>query len=51
MSTTTKTWILNKKPSKDIDQDTFKLVEQDVPELKDGQIKVKTLYLSNDPAQ
>ncbi|GAA5844977.1 hypothetical protein JCM5353_005301 [Sporobolomyces roseus] len=48
---TTKTWILNKKPSKDIDQDTFKLVEQDVPELKDGQIKVKTLYLSNDPAQ
>ena len=48
---TTKTWILIKKPSKDIDQDTFKLVEQDVPELKDGQIKVKTLYLSNDPAQ
>lgn len=30
---------------------TFKLVETEVPELKDGQIKIKALYLSNDPAQ
>ncbi|GEQ71237.1 hypothetical protein JCM33374_g4918 [Metschnikowia sp. JCM 33374] len=30
---------------------TFKLVDAEVPELKDGELKVKTLYLSNDPTQ
>ncbi|GAA5923138.1 MDR family NADP-dependent oxidoreductase [Sporobolomyces koalae] len=48
---TTKTWIINQKPKDAIKEDTFKLIEREVPELKDGQIKVKSLYLSNDPAQ
>ncbi|TFK99225.1 hypothetical protein BDV98DRAFT_510664 [Pterulicium gracile] len=30
---------------------TFKLVERDLPKLKDGQYLLKTVYLSNDPAQ
>lgn len=30
---------------------TFKLSETELPELKDGEILVKALYFSNDPAQ
>ncbi len=33
------------------DENTFKLVEQNLDELKDGEVLVKTTYLSNDPAQ
>lgn len=51
----TRQWQLAVKPTGDIklsgaDQ-TFKLVEVELPELKDGQLLVKTLDLSNDPAQ
>ncbi|GAA6060225.1 hypothetical protein JCM10212_002304 [Sporobolomyces blumeae] len=48
---TTKAFIINKKPKENITDETFKLVEKDVPDLKDGEIKIKALYLSNDPAQ
>ncbi|GAA5877116.1 hypothetical protein JCM16303_006172 [Sporobolomyces ruberrimus] len=50
-NTVIKSWIINKKPTGEITDETFKLVETEVPELKDGQIKIKALYLSNDPAQ
>lgn len=30
---------------------TFKLVDTELPELKDGQVRVKVLYFSNDPTQ
>ncbi|KAM9922686.1 hypothetical protein OXX80_011797 [Metschnikowia pulcherrima] len=30
---------------------TFKMVEAELPALKDGDLKVKVLYLSNDPTQ
>lgn len=30
---------------------TFRLEERQIPELEDGQVLAKTLYLSNDPAQ
>ncbi|KAM9896932.1 hypothetical protein OXX79_007188 [Metschnikowia pulcherrima] len=30
---------------------TFKLVDSELPALKDGELKVKVLYLSNDPTQ
>lgn len=30
---------------------TFKLVDAEVPAVKDGEVKVKVLYLSNDPTQ
>lgn len=48
-------WILNKKPENmpvlDGDDTTFKLVEKELPDLKDDQVLVKLKYLSNDPAQ
>ncbi|GAA5958389.1 hypothetical protein JCM3765_007861 [Sporobolomyces pararoseus] len=46
-----KSWILNKKPTDAITEETFKLVDKDVPEVKDGQIRIRALFLSNDPAQ
>ena len=44
-------WILSNPPTDMPDDSTFKLVEQDLNELKDGEVLVKTTYLSNDPAQ
>ena len=48
-------WILSTKPTHlpelSGSNQTFKLVEKDLPNLKDDQLLVKTLYLSNDPAQ
>lgn len=49
--TTTRQWILANKPIDFPDDDTFKLVEKSLPELKDNEVLAKTLYLSNDPAQ
>lgn len=51
----TSQWILANKPT-DLpelagDKATFKLVETDLPALKDGQVLVKALFFSNDPAQ
>ena len=48
-------WILANKP-RDLPQlegsdATFKLVENDLPDLKDDEVLVKLVYLSNDPAQ
>lgn len=49
--TTTRQWILSEKPIDMPDDNTFKLVERPLPELKENQVLAKTLYLSNDPAQ
>lgn len=55
--TTTKTWILQNYPkgvatfSSGDGNATFKLVERDIPKLGPNQVLVKTLFLSNDPAQ
>jgi NADPH-dependent curcumin reductase CurA len=51
----TKQWLLAQKPS-DLPQldgpnATFKLSETDLPDPKDGEVLVKTVYISNDPAQ
>jgi NADPH-dependent curcumin reductase CurA len=55
LPTTTKAHVLRNKPTGNIVLDgpnaTFKLEEKDVPELKDGQLLLELLYLSNDPAQ
>ncbi|RMZ89190.1 hypothetical protein DV736_g3585, partial [Chaetothyriales sp. CBS 134916] len=54
--TQTRQWLLAKRP-KEVptygtgDDDNLKLVTVDLPTVKDGQVLVKTLYLSNDPAQ
>lgn len=55
--TTTKTWVLANHPvgsatfSSSDENATFKLVEQEIPKLGPNQVLVKTLFLSNDPAQ
>lgn len=55
LPTSTKAFIVAKRPKDhpvlDGPEATFKLVENKLPALKDGQILLKTLYLSNDPAQ
>ncbi|WPH00032.1 Hypothetical protein R9X50_00285500 [Acrodontium crateriforme] len=52
----TRQWILENKPKGGLPQldgpeQTFKLIETQLPELKDDELLVKTHYLSNDPAQ
>lgn len=53
--TQTKQWILNAHPegfpTLDGANPTFKQQEVSLPALKDGQVLIKVLYLSNDPAQ
>lgn len=57
MSSPTKSqqWNLREKPYSEPvlggDKSTFTLNTADVPALQDGQVLLKTLYLSNDPAQ
>lgn len=53
--TTTRQWILQNKPT-DLPilsgpDSTFKLITAELPPLADNEVLVKTLYLSNDPAQ
>ncbi|KAJ4298303.1 quinone oxidoreductase [Kalmusia sp. IMI 367209] len=51
----TRQWVLSNppttKPELSGDGATFKLQTTDIPSIKDGQVLVKTTYLSNDPAQ
>ena len=54
--TQSKQWILAKRPQGlptfgSGDDTDLKLITADLPELKDGQVLVKTQYMSNDPAQ
>jgi NADPH-dependent curcumin reductase CurA len=48
-------WVLREKPYSEPvlggEKSTFALNTADIPALKDGQVLLKTLYLSNDPAQ
>ncbi len=47
---TNHTVILSRKPEGRIDMDLFKIVKNSIPQLKEGQVLVKTLILSIDPA-
>ena len=51
----TRQWLLANKPTGlpqlDGPDQTFKLVETELPDLKDDEVLVKLVYLSNDPAQ
>ncbi|GAA6031872.1 hypothetical protein JCM8097_003312 [Rhodosporidiobolus ruineniae] len=50
--TSTRAWILKKKPEDKLDvASTFAVEERPLAELTDGKVLVKVLYLSNDPAQ
>jgi NADPH-dependent curcumin reductase CurA len=53
--TQAKVWVLNNKPTDHAvlsgPDATFALKAEDLPPLQDGQLLLKTVYLSNDPAQ
>lgn len=55
LPTKPKQWVLREKPFGEPilngDEPTFALKEADMPTLKEGQVLLQTLYLSNDPAQ
>jgi len=51
LPTSTKTWILAEPPAGEIQPSTFKLETRPIPGLKDGELLIKTLTFSNDPAQ
>lgn len=50
-----KQWIVAKRPSGPVQLDgpnaAFKIIEKELPALANGQLLVKPLYMSNDPAQ
>ena len=51
MPLTNRQLLLKTRPEGLVQRDNFDLVEQAVPELKDGEVLVKVLYLSMDPTQ
>ena len=44
-------WLLARRPNGMVTADDFELVDRPVPELTDGQVLVRNLYLSCDPTQ
>ncbi|GAA5898657.1 hypothetical protein JCM6882_000888 [Rhodosporidiobolus microsporus] len=51
LPTSTRAWILKEKPKGKLTDSTFALEERPIPEVKDSEVLVHTLYISNDPAQ
>lgn len=55
LPTSTRQWVLREKPYGEPvvegDNSTFAIEETSIPALQDGQVLLKTLYLSNDPTQ
>lgn len=46
-----KVWILNDPPEKEVHKDTFALETRKLPELQNGQVLLKVIFLSNDPVR
>ena len=51
MTINTKKWLLKKRPEGLVKNTDFQLVEESLPELKEGEILIKNEYLSVDPTQ
>jgi NADPH-dependent curcumin reductase CurA len=49
MSTRNKRWILASRPTDRVEESNFRMMELDVPPLRDGEALVKVQYLSLDP--
>ena len=49
MARTNRQWVLKHRPEGDISEGDLDFVETPVPDLKDGQVLVRTIYLSLDP--
>ena len=45
---TTRRWYFNKPPKKELEKDTLQLREEPIPELKDGEFLLRSIYLSLD---
>ncbi|MBP7651062.1 MAG: NADP-dependent oxidoreductase, partial [Phenylobacterium sp.] len=46
---TNRQWILRRRPTGEIGPEDLELIETQTPELKDGEVLVRTIYLSLDP--
>ncbi len=42
-------WVLRRRPAAEVGPDDLELVEAELPELKDGEVLIRNLYLSLDP--
>ena len=49
MNLRNKQWVLASRPKGQADESNFRMVETDVPALRDGQVLIKVQYLSLDP--
>ncbi len=49
MSETNRRFLLRERPKERVDADTFELVTEPVPEIKDGEALIRTEYVSIDP--
>ena len=47
--TTTRSWILRKRPEGDLAEGDLELVTSEMPDLADNMVRVRTIYLSLDP--
>ena len=47
--TTSRSWILRKRPVGDIAEGDLELVSRELPPLQDGEVRIRTIYLSLDP--
>ena len=47
--TRNRSWILRSRPIGDVKESDLELVESEMPDLADGQVRVRTIYLSLDP--
>ena len=51
MTINTKKWLLKKRPEGLVKNTDFQLVDEALPELKEGEILIQNEYLSVDPTQ
>ena len=49
--TKNKKWILKKRPKGLVEETNFKLIEEELSEIQNGEILIQTEYLSVDPTQ
>ena len=51
MSVTNQKWILKERPNGLVKKSDFDLIEEEITDIKNGEILVKNSYLSFDPTQ
>ena len=51
MGITNKKWILKSRPKGLVEKSNFEFIEENLPDIEEGQILIQTEYLSVDPTQ